>query len=88
MPQYRGMLGPRSGSGSVRGRGERVWDFWDSIGNVKEINTQLKKIKKKESVKLKFPWIPEDFRDMSELWDICQAKQLIGHGTSPTVFCF
>ena len=43
MPQYRGMLGPRSGSGSVRGRGEHVWDFWDSIGNVKEINTQLKK---------------------------------------------
>ena len=37
---------------------------------------------------MKFPWIPEDFRDMSELWDICQAKQLIGHGTSPTVFCF
>jgi hypothetical protein len=23
--------------------GERVGDFWDSIGNVKEINTQLKK---------------------------------------------
>jgi hypothetical protein len=25
--------------------GERVGDFWNSIGNVKEINTQLKKIK-------------------------------------------
>ena len=24
--------------------GERVEDFWDSIGNVNEINTQLKKI--------------------------------------------
>jgi hypothetical protein len=24
--------------------GERVGDFWVSIGNVKEINTQLKKI--------------------------------------------
>jgi hypothetical protein len=23
--------------------GERVGDFWDSIGNVNEINTQLKK---------------------------------------------
>jgi hypothetical protein len=23
--------------------GECVWDFWDSIGNVNEINTQLKK---------------------------------------------
>jgi hypothetical protein len=40
MPQYRGTPGPRSGSGRV---GECVWDFWDSIGNVNEINTQLKK---------------------------------------------
>jgi len=44
MPQYRGMPGPRSWSGWVgewvRGR---VGDFWDSIGNVNEINTQLKK---------------------------------------------
>jgi hypothetical protein len=41
IPQYRGMPGPRSGSGWV---GEWVWegvgDFWDSIGNVNEINTQ------------------------------------------------
>jgi hypothetical protein len=29
------MPGPRSGSGW----GERVGDFWDSIGNVNEINT-------------------------------------------------
>jgi hypothetical protein len=28
--------------------GERVGDFWDSIGNVNEINTQLKKGEKKE----------------------------------------
>jgi hypothetical protein len=28
--------------------GERVGDFWDSIGNVNEINTQLKKKKKKQ----------------------------------------
>jgi hypothetical protein len=28
--------------------GERVGDFWDSIGNVKEINTQFKKKKEKE----------------------------------------
>ena len=27
--------------------GEYVWDFWDSIGNVNEINTQLKNEKKK-----------------------------------------
>ena len=36
MPQYRGMPGPRSGSGWV---GERLGDFWESIGNVNEINT-------------------------------------------------
>ena len=28
--------------------GERVGDFWDSIGNVNEINTQLKKRKKRD----------------------------------------
>jgi hypothetical protein len=28
--------------------GERVGDFWDSIGNVNELNTQLKKIEKKK----------------------------------------
>jgi hypothetical protein len=40
MPQYRGMPGPRSGSGRVEEWvGERVGDFWDSIGNVNEINT-------------------------------------------------
>jgi hypothetical protein len=39
MPQYRGTPRPRSGSGRV---GEHVGDFWDSIGNVNEINTQLK----------------------------------------------
>jgi hypothetical protein len=39
------MPGPRSGSGWV---GEWVGDFWDSIGNINEINTQLKK--KKEGV--------------------------------------
>jgi hypothetical protein len=44
MPQYRGMPGPRSGSGWVgECVGERVWDFWYSIGNVNEINTQKKK---------------------------------------------
>jgi hypothetical protein len=36
MPQYRGTPGPRSGSGRV---GEWVGNFWDSIGNVTEINT-------------------------------------------------
>jgi hypothetical protein len=40
MPQYRGMPGPRSGSGWVgEWFGERVGDFWDSIRNVNEINT-------------------------------------------------
>jgi hypothetical protein len=44
MPQYRGMPGPRSWSEWVgEWVGERVGDFWDSIGNVNEINTQLKK---------------------------------------------
>jgi hypothetical protein len=40
MPQYRGTPGPRSGSGWVgEWMGERVGDFWDSTGNVNEINT-------------------------------------------------
>jgi hypothetical protein len=48
MPQYRGMPGPRSGSGWVEELvGERVGDFLDSIGNVNEINTQFKKKKRK-----------------------------------------
>ena len=53
MPQYRGTPGPRSGSGWVgESVGERVGDFWDSIGNVNEINTQFKKNKKIRSFKL------------------------------------
>jgi hypothetical protein len=40
MPPYRGTPGPRSGSGRMKEWvGERVGDFWDSIGNVTEINT-------------------------------------------------
>jgi hypothetical protein len=40
MPQYRGTPGPRSGSGRVgEWVGEHVGDFWDSIGNVNEINS-------------------------------------------------
>ena len=40
LPQYRGMPGPRSGSGwAWKWVGECVGDFWDSIGNVNEINT-------------------------------------------------
>jgi hypothetical protein len=31
--------------------GERVGDFWDSIGNVNEINTQFKKTKNKQTNK-------------------------------------
>jgi hypothetical protein len=46
LPQYRGTPGPRSGSGWVgEWVGEHVRDFWDIIGNVNEINTQLKKEK-------------------------------------------
>jgi hypothetical protein len=45
MPQYRGTPGPRSRSGWVgEWVGEHVGDFWDSIGNVNEINTQLKNV--------------------------------------------
>jgi hypothetical protein len=56
MPQYRGTTRPRNGSGWVgESMGERVGDFWDSIGNVNEINTQLKKEhkNKKNSKKIK-----------------------------------
>jgi hypothetical protein len=48
MPQYRGTPGPRSRSGRVgEWVGEYVGDFWDSIENVTEINTQffLKKMR-------------------------------------------
>jgi hypothetical protein len=46
MTQYRGTPGPRSGSVWVgEWVGERVGDFWDSIGNVNEINTKKKKNK-------------------------------------------
>jgi hypothetical protein len=39
LPQYRGTPGPRSESGWVgEWVGEQVGDFWDSIGNVSEIN--------------------------------------------------
>jgi hypothetical protein len=51
MPQYRGMPGPRSGSGRVgECVGEHVGDFWDSTGNVNEINTQFKKRTKKNKM--------------------------------------
>jgi hypothetical protein len=44
MPQYRGTPGPKRGSGWVgEWVGELVGDFCYSIGNVNEINTQLKK---------------------------------------------
>jgi hypothetical protein len=40
LPQYRGMPVPRRVSGQVgEWVGERLGDFWDSIGNVNEINT-------------------------------------------------
>jgi hypothetical protein len=42
------MPGPRSGSGCVgEWVGEHVGGFWDSIGNVNEINTKEKKEKKR-----------------------------------------
>jgi hypothetical protein len=44
MPQYRGTPGQISGSGWVgKCVGEHVGDFWDSIGNVNEINTKKRK---------------------------------------------
>jgi hypothetical protein len=46
MPQYRGTTEPRSGW-VAEWVGERVGDFWDSIGNVNEINTNKRKEKKK-----------------------------------------
>jgi hypothetical protein len=50
MPQYRGMPGSRSGSGWVWEWGwVGMGDFWDSIGNVNEINTQLKKCRPKKT---------------------------------------
>jgi hypothetical protein len=39
MPQYRGIPGPKSGSGWVGERGEGMGDLWYSIGNVNEENT-------------------------------------------------
>jgi hypothetical protein len=52
MPQYRGTPVPRSGSGWVgEWVGEGVGDFWDSIGNVNEMNTLKKKIKKTTKIK-------------------------------------
>jgi hypothetical protein len=52
MSQYRGTTGPRSGSGCGGGvGGERVGDFWDSIGNVNEINTQFKKKQNRKTLK-------------------------------------
>jgi hypothetical protein len=60
MPQYRGKPGPRNGSGWVwEWVGERVGDFWDSIGNIKEINTQLKRniMKLQPQSSIKKQWI-------------------------------
>jgi hypothetical protein len=38
--QYRGMPGPKRGSGWVGEReGVGMGDFWDSIGNINEENT-------------------------------------------------
>jgi hypothetical protein len=39
MPQYRGMPGPKSGSGWVGDGEEGMGDFRDSTGNVNEENT-------------------------------------------------
>jgi hypothetical protein len=41
MPQYRGMPGPKSGSGWVGEWGQGMGDFWDSIGDVNEENTYI-----------------------------------------------
>jgi hypothetical protein len=56
MPQYRGMPGPRCGSVCVWGGGkesgwEGMGDFWDSVGNVNEENTQFKEINRRKNKK-------------------------------------
>jgi hypothetical protein len=43
MPQYRGTPGPKRGSGWVGDWGGGMGDLWDSIENVNEENTSLKK---------------------------------------------
>jgi hypothetical protein len=48
MPQYRGMPGPKSGSGWVGERGEGMGDFWDSIGNENEEIPNKKNFKKRK----------------------------------------
>jgi hypothetical protein len=56
MPQYRGMPGPRSGSGWVGERGGGIGDFWDSIWNVNEENNKkLKNKNKNKKQKTKKP---------------------------------
>jgi hypothetical protein len=48
MPQYIGTPGTRTRSGWVEEWvGERVEDFWDSNGNVNEINTKKEKKRKR-----------------------------------------
>jgi hypothetical protein len=57
MPQYRGTPESRSGSGWVgEWVGECMGDFCDSIVNLNEINTQLKKEKKKMNTLAVFHW--------------------------------
>ena len=48
MPQYRGMPGPKRGSGWVGEWGGDMGDFWYSIGNVNELIPN-KKWEKKET---------------------------------------
>ena len=68
MPQYRGTPGRRSGSGCLgEWVGERVGDFWDSTGNVNEINTQLKKINKCDNIKFQI---------------LCKAKDTVSRTNS------
>jgi hypothetical protein len=59
MPQYLGMTEPRCGW-----VGERVGDFWDSIGNVNEINTPPQKKRKEEKMSV----MRLGVRYSSELW--------------------
>jgi Sec-independent protein translocase protein TatA len=53
MPQYRGTPGPKKWEWLSRGVGGGVGGFWDSIGNVIEENTQLKKNKRKKNLSKK-----------------------------------
>ena len=76
MPQYRGMPGPRSGSGWVgEWGGEHVGDFWDSIGNIIEINTQFKKERERKAGRGIGSEVTNVSPTIPALWRLLQENQ-------------